>query len=254
MDNLNFTFQSLFYRNMGTVPVYLRKFRDPVEFLDEPFSGITAQVIRLLTGELDTCESCCRKDSYIEAQVLIGRESYTVRVTFKDGVSMFYVTDSEHSDRTMWYLETVTQSDEGQFSRFLSPGGYPARLFPLDDPDNMGNSRIFRDYLRQFAPQQLVPDKDYWLRLEPDGRLIVRLGQDGQEIPDLSETESRIYHYLCFLQRIHFWDSCHALRDYQAVQFPILVRDFSAKLDQRVDIYTLYDKAEALGRQQLIIK
>lgn len=99
-----------------------------------------------------------------------------------------------------------------------------------------------------------MPDKDYWLQLEPDGKFVVRLGICGEELPNLSETERWIYHYLCFLQLLRFWDGMQQLRNYKDVKLPVLIRDFSEHLDGSVDIRALYARTNGLPRQRLIIK
>lgn len=256
---------------MGGQPFYLRKFYEATEYLDEPFSEVTLQVIRLLLGDLQACDSYCQEDSRIEAKVQIGQEKYRVTVVFENGISMFCVTDSAGDDCTIWYLEALTHSpEEHDLSCFLSPEVYPVRLHQYKDPaprypgnlwdatGSIGSTRSFRDYLHQFIqrfqPQQLVPDKNYWLQLEPDGRFVVRLGICGEELPNLSETERWIYHYLCFLQLLRFWDGMQQLRNYKDVKLPVLIRDFSEHLDGSVDIRALYARTNGLPRQRLIIK
>ena len=78
---------------MGSDPFYLQNFYDATEYLDEPFSEITPQVIRLLWGEMRACDTCCHEDSRIEANVQIGTNAYSVMVMFENGIVMFYVTD-----------------------------------------------------------------------------------------------------------------------------------------------------------------
>ena len=112
MNEHIYTFQKLFYENMGAEPFYLRNFYQQVEYLDEPFSDITEQVVCLLLGELEACKDCCNKWSRIEAQVEIDEKVYKIRVQFSDGVAQFYVTDPEGNDCTMWYLQLVVEHSE----------------------------------------------------------------------------------------------------------------------------------------------
>lgn len=271
MGDFTFTFQQLFYENMGSEPFYLRNFYDATEYLDEPFSDITLQVIRLLLGDMHACNSCCHEDSRIEAKVQIGTNAYSVMVIFENGIAMFYVTDEQGCDRTLWYLQTVSHSPEEQtLSCFLSPGVYPVRLHQYKDPSrrypgnlweatcSIGGTRSFRDYLRHFIqdfqPQRLLLDKDYWLQLEMDGRFVVRLGMNGQEVTHLNDTDNWVYHYLCFLHLLRFWDGMQDLRNYKDVKLPILIRDFSNQLDGCTDTHTLYGLTDDFHRQRLIIK
>ena len=269
MHDYGFTLKQLFFENMGNEPFYLRNFWDSMEYLDEPFSDITLQVIRLLLGDMHACDTCCHEDSRIEARVQIGQAEYTVMVMFQDRIAMFHVTDEDGKDRTVWYLQTVAHSPEEQeLSCFLAPGVYPVRLHQYKDPAqrypgnlgqatrSIGSTRSFRDYLRQFIrsfqPQRLLPGKDYWLHLEADGRFTVRLGIHGEEVPRLSEAENWVYHYLCFLHLLRFWDGMQDLRNYKDVKLPVLIHDFSKYLDESVNQVSLFAQARSLARQVLI--
>jgi hypothetical protein len=269
MHDNAFKLKQLFYENMGNEPFYLRNFYDATEYLDEPFSDITLQVIRLLLGDMHACDSCCHEDSRIEAKVQIGTHAYFVMVIFENGIAMFYVMDEQERDRTLWYLQTVSHSPEEQIlSCFLAPGVYPVRLHQYKDPAqrypgnleeatrSIGSTRSFRDYLRQFIrsfqPQRLLPGKDYWLHLEADGRFAVRLGTHGEEVPRLSEAENWVYHYLCFLHLLRFWDGMQDLRNYKDVKLPVLIHDFSKQLDGNVNQVSLFAQTRSLARQVLI--
>lgn len=269
MIDYGFTLKQLFFENMGNEPFYLRNFWDSIEYLDEPFSDITLQVIRLLLGDMHACDICCHEDSRIEARVQIGQAEYTVMVMFKDRIAMFHVTDKDGKDRTLWYLQTVSHSlEEQELSCFFAPGVYPVRLHQYKDPAqrypgdlwqatrSIGSTRSFRDYLRQFIrsfqPQRLLPEKDYWLHLEVDGRFIVSLGIHGEEVPRLSEAENWVYHYLCFLHLLRFWDGMQDLRNYKDVKLPVLIHDLSKQLDGNANQVSLLAQARSLARQVLI--
>ena len=147
MGDFTFTFQQLFYENMGSEPFYLRNFYDATEYLDEPFSDITLQVIRLLLGDMRACDTCCHEDSRIEAKVQIGTNAYSVMVIFENGIAMFYVTDEQGCDRTLWYLQTVSHSPEEQtLSCFLSPDVYPVRLQQYKDPSRRYPGNLWENY------------------------------------------------------------------------------------------------------------
>lgn len=238
MENQGFTIKKLFYQNLGEEPFYLRNFYHTVEYLDEPFSEMTRQVVRLLLGDMHACDAYCHEDSRIQARVQMGAEEYTVSVMFEDRIAMFYVTDAQGEDHTLRYLQTI--EDIGECRCFEKPGAYPVRLHRNGKP-------------AQKSPQRLLPGKDYWLHLETDGRFTVRKGIDGEEIPCLSETENWVYHYLCFLQKIRLWDESQAA-DPEYMRFPVVIRDFSGRVDESVDIKPLYAQAETLGRQVLIIE
>lgn len=271
MTNNTWQLKQLFYENMGSAPFYLRKFEGVIAYLDEPFSGLTRRVIQLLTGDLHACDGFCRDNSRIEATVQLHRTVYTVRVLFRASVANFYVADDRKRDRTLWYMQNMVHtSEEQELSCFSKPGAYPVRLHQYKDPVrrypgdlreatcSIGSTRSFRDHLRHFIrnfpPKRLLPDKNYFLQLEADGRFVVRLGIDGQPIPHLSETEYWLYHYLCFLHLLDFWDGMQDLRNAQAVKLPLLIQDFSRRLDTSIAAADLFAQAKPFGRQVLIFQ
>jgi hypothetical protein len=271
MHDYAFTLKQLFFENMGSEPFYLRNFRNSIEYLDEPFSDVTLQVIRLLLGDMQACDTCCHADSRIEARVLIGEVEYTVMVIFQDGVAMFYVTDDEGKDRTLWYLQTVARTPEEQeVSCFTKPGVYPVRLYQYQNSEELypgnfreatcgiGTSQTFRHYLqrfiRGFQKERLLPEKDYWLQPEKDGRFFVRLGRNGRKHSNLSKTDHWVFQYMCFLHLLRFWKEMRKRCRFPALEAPVLIRDFSDQLDESTDFKQLLVQAEALERQVLVFQ
>lgn len=247
-----FQLKKLWYENLGGEPFFLRNFYYTAEYLDEPFSDMTLQVICLLLGDMNACRNYCHENSGIEAKAQIGEEEYRIMVRFQDGIAKFYVEDAREEDCTLWYFQKVVRNWEEQIDICLfTPGVYPVRL-PLS-AESCQENREYRDrFISAFQPQRLRPEKNYWLQLENDGRFTVRLGLQGEEITWLSETENQIYHYLCFLHSLRFRDGMVCDSDENTLKFPILIRDFLNRLDESVRPTPLLQQADSLGRQVLI--
>lgn len=108
-------------------------------------------------------------------------------------------------------------------------------------------TKTFRHYLRRFIrtfrQEKLLPNKNLWLQLEKCGRFSVRLGRDGEEISDLSETDNYIFQYLCFLHLRRFWDGIWKCCSFPALALPVIIRDFSNRMDESVDYEALLERA-----------
>ena len=118
-------------------------------------------------------------------------------------------------------------------------------------------TKTFRHYLRRFIrtfrQEKLLPNKNLWLQLEKCGRFSVRLGRNGEELPDLSETDSYIFQYLCFLHLRRFWNGIRKRCRFPALVLPVMVRDFSDRLDESVDYDALLERATTISDQVLVI-
>ena len=260
--------KQLFYKNIGGEPYYLRNFFDTIEYLDEPFSEITLRVIRLVLGDRQACDGIMGKDSHVEAKVQIGSTEYDVHVKYMvDSCSPGFYAQTVKD--TMEYSSAVMRTKEEQtLSCFEGFGTYPERLYQYLNPeerysgdlwnatDGISTTKTFQRFLRrfiqEFKPVRLLPGKDYWLHLESDGRFTVRLGINGEEIPCLSETENWVYHYLCYLHLLRFWNEMRKRCRFPVLISPILIRDFSDRLDENVNFNTLLEQACEISDQVIV--
>lgn len=133
--------------------------------------------------------------------------------------------------------------DITEIAPFFKPGRYPIYL--------QSCCRCTETELQQFSqdfhPQSLLPGKTYWLHLEADGSFTVRWGENGNEIPCLSETENWVYQYLCFFYCFHFWKGQQGLKKEHRDHLYALVADLSNRLDESVDIHVLMDRARSMN-------
>ena len=87
-----------------------------------------------------------------------------------------------------------------------------------DITDGIGTTKTFRSYLknyiRTYKPQCLRKGKEYLLILDNNGEFRVthpKLPVDT--VPNLSESENILYHYLCFLNLSEFWYGIEQIKD-----------------------------------------
>jgi hypothetical protein len=131
----------------------------------------------------------------------------------------------------------------------------------LEHPEKMQGviyqSKTFRHYLRwfirRFKPAKLLPDKNLWLCMERNGCFSVRLGRKGPRCVHLSETERYVYRYLCFLHLRRFHLEARKRCRYPAAAMPVVIKDFSDRMDESVDFTALLERARCITSQILVI-
>jgi hypothetical protein len=69
----------------------------------------------------------------------------------------------------------------------------------------------------------------------------------------LSETERRLFRYICFLNIARFWTDWEQMRDLHHEKKPLAVHSFLEFLDESVDIRGLITRTRELNRQIFIL-
>ena len=201
---------------------------------------------------------------------------YCVEIAAQKPGALHYVV-YKHSDRldcTDEYLGLIKQSPEEEvFNSFsaLEKCNYPYRLKQYKDiekyyPDNkfdeltdgVGKTRVFRAalnrFIRDFKPEKLRADKEYWLALNSKGEFqVVHPSFDANESHALSETEEVLYQYLCFLHLSEFWSEVEKIRNLNRVNKPLIVTDLMERIDYTVDPTSYIERTRILGRQLFLV-
>lgn len=100
-------------------------------------------------------------------------------------------------------------------------------------------------FVPEFTPERLLPDKNLWLCVAPDGNFFIKRNL-REEVPDLSETDHLVFLYFCFM---------HMCRCFTAMgkAAPIEIPDFSDRLDESVDFNALLRRGEAICGQKITV-
>ena len=167
-------------------------------------------------------------------------------------------------------IKSLTQ-EELELLCFFRPVGYHTRLQQyMEYPEAfaeataipgstvcLSTTKTFRHYLRRFVssfqPIKLLPEKGLWLHIENNGRFFVRLGETGEEITKLTESDHYIFQYLCFLQLRRFWNELRECCRVPAVKAPALIWGYSAQLEHVTDYDALLQRTLAVTSQVVFI-
>lgn len=205
----------------------------------------------------------------LTAEVLSETGVYTVTAMPCNGRLALTVTDYSGTDATDAYQymlshcpeQDATDSFDGQDKTL------PLRLCwyrnCADAPENMSDktdsltdTKTFRchllGYIKAFQPEPINCKKAYQTAITPQGRFEVFYpGVSGNV--SLSETEEKLFLYICFLNIAEFWADIEKIRDMHHEKKPLVIQNFLEFLDESTDIRALVARTIRLQRQIIIL-
>lgn len=265
--------RTLRVEQFGSVPYFEAVFRSDVIVLHGIYSAQVALAIKLLTGDrLSKWEvSLFSQATRLYAEVACG-DAYCVEVTAGDGPADLHYTVCRRSDGaecTDEYLNRMKQSAESELLNGFScasKGKYPHRFkqyqnvgaYAPDMSDRIEKTKMFRAvmdrFIRDFKPERLREDKEYWLNLNRNGEFrLVHPSADGAAATALSETDEILYQYLCFLHLSVFWSEINKVQPTRSVEKPLMVSDFIERVDHTMDLMPYIEGTRKLGRQLFLV-
>ncbi len=130
----------------------------------------------------------------------------------------------------------------------------PGKL--ASNSEHIATTKTFRArlarYIKAFEPESINNQKNYRVAVNGDGSFkAFSLGIDDDIY--LSETEEKLFLYICFLNIAEFWSDIEAIRNLHNVNKPLLIKNFIEYLDESVEINNLIKRTLALNRQIIIV-
>lgn len=130
------------------------------------------------------------------------------------------------------------------------PGGL------AENSNNIATTKTFRSrlakYIRAFVPEQINNQKAYMIGMNENGRFDVYYHGINTDLC-LSETEEKLFLFICFLNIAEFWSDIETIRNLHHIEKPLLIKNFLEYLDESVDIEKLIKRTVSLGRQVIIV-
>ena len=213
-------------------------------------------------------EQWLRDDLLISATICLEDTVYTVCIRSILGRPQMFATDPTGNDATAQYQYALSHCEE-QNSAELFGGWEPYIHLRLcdyydrdiwdvlsDRTDRLIDTKTFHRYLyryiRDFCPEPINSKKRYLVSINQQGEFEVILPEFDDEI-HLSETEKRLFHYICFLNIAEFWAGFETMRDLHHEKKPLLVQNFLEFLDEATDIRAWMERTIRLQRQVMIL-
>ena len=123
--------------------------------------------------------------------------------------------------------------------------------------NGMANVRAFRkylsDFIKAFRPEEIREGKQYELYIDRNGLYGVRHTYSGDTDVCLSDSETRLFHFLCFLKSAEFWRGFEELRNLNGIRKPLIVQNFLEFLDESIDRSALLERTKKLKRQVILL-
>lgn len=263
--------QHITIENFGAIRHYDAEFRQGLNIVEDRYTTELHEAIGFLVCNDQACgipEQWLRDDLHISATICLEDTIYTVCIRSVLGRPQMFAIDPSGADATAQYKHALSHCEEQDGAELF--GGWepyvPIRLsdyweldardFLSDRTDRITDTKTFHRYLyryiRDFCPEPINSKKNYLATINQQGEFEVILpGFDGEI--HLSETEKRLFHYICFLNIAEFWTGFEAMRDLHHEKKPLLIQDFLEFLDEGADISSLIARTQKLQRQIIIL-
>lgn len=263
--------------NLGTIESFSYNFTDGLNVLRTRYTNDLAFVIRVLLNHKDIAplpQDAVRADTRIEATVFIEKKQYkliavpdTVRECFSlkaynaqggDATSEYlYLTDHCAEQDRADIFEGTDKDMSPRFLQYANEDVFFSRNELSRLTGDLSNLKAFRAYLRyfiaHFQPELIREGKYYEIVMKNDGRYDVRHKHYEGSPVCLSESEQILFRYRCFLRTAEFWRGFEEIRNLHGVNKPLIIKDFSERLDGSIDTKDIIDRTVKLGRQVVVL-
>ena len=210
-----------------------------------------------------------RTDTHLTAEILINNAVYTVDATPHEDQLTLTAIDINGNDMTAVYRDMLshcleqdaTESFDGQDKTIPlrlcwyrncedAPVGLSGRTERLVDMKTFRSCLI--QYIKAFQSEPINNKKNYQTAVNRQGKFEVFYpGVPGTVF--LSETEEKLFLYICFLNIAEFWEDIEKLRDLHHEKKPLLIQNFLEFLDESTDVNGLITRTLKLCRQVIIL-
>ena len=268
--------RSISIRNFGRIQNFTYRFTDLLNIVSDRATDELSCAIGLVLNSKSTSSLPhfeASEETEISARVDLEGEQYLIRAFWLSNKRCFktFAFNSRGQKVTedyMHYLDHCEQQDHAdrfdgdQKSHHLCL----VRHLGQEDPnllhelhrttDGYTRIRSFRAYLtnfiKNFQPENLCEGKQYEIAIDDNGIYTVRHPKHGTDVY-LSESEQRLFRYLCFLRTAEFWRGFEELRNINNVKKPLVVENFIEKLDDSIDLSYIANRTVRLGRQVILL-
>ena len=262
-------------KNFGLAEFYEKALNSGLNILDTCFKS------EILTAiELVLCSNTLKEkrvaelhdDTLIAAQVLIAETDYFVELKpTNEGFLKLTALDDTGRDLTSLYRTLISHcSEQDRVESFDgNDDSFPLRLCWYRDADDYEapkslhgksnyilSTKTFRShlirYIKAFEPEPIHNTKNYKAAINKKGKFeVVYPGVVGE--PQLSETEKKLFWYICFLNIAEFWTDVEKIRNIHHEKKPLIIKNFLEFLDQTTNVEGLIARTARLGRQVILL-
>lgn len=264
--------QHITIQDFGSIQFYDTALTRSLNIIDSRYTPEISAAIELFLcskAQQTIPPTWLRPTTRLTAEVLAEACAYTVTAIPCNGQLTLTVTDNDGAEATDAYQYRLSHCLEQD--AIDSFDGWDKTL-PLrlcwyrnceDAPENISDRtgsltdmKTFRShligYINAFQPEPINCKKAYWATINPQGQFEVFYpGVSGSF--SLSETEEKLFLYICFLNVAEFWADIEKIRDLHHEKKPLVIQSFLEFLDESTDISALVTRTINLRRQIIIL-
>ncbi len=253
-------------RNLGAIVALEAEFTSGVNVICGRASSELAGLLSFIlcnhgTGGIP--KQWVRVDSSVTGEVCLFGENCSLSTVVERGGLRIYVRDPKGKDVTAMYRDVLShctvdpliESFDGQdrtIFRRLRDYRYGVARGMMFETGTKAFRKYLLNYIKDFSADILNSRKGYEMGMKVNGEFVALYPDECGRIY-LSETEERIFRFLCFLNVAEFWEGYGKLRDLHYENKPLLIRNFVEYLDGSMDIKELLARAERQGRQMFLL-
>ena len=262
-------------KNFGSVEFYDTVLTSKLNILDTLFTSEISTAIELVLCSKALQERPVigvRDDTLITAEILVAESSYYIELKPINGDELkLTASDVSGNDVTDFYCTLISHcTEQDTIDNFDGrDNSFPLRLCWYRDRDDyeapkdlhsrtnyVVSTKTFRShlirYIKAFEPEPINNIKNYKATINNQGKFeVVYPGVSGEIL--LSETEEKLFLYICFLNIAEFWADVENIRNMHHEKKPLIIKNFIEFLDQTTDIDGLIARTTKLGRQVIIL-
>lgn len=269
--------RSITIRHFGAVEYFSRDFEEGINVIKHRATEELACAMGILLNHPSISPlsaPAARGDTEITAKASIGEKTYMLSAVYDDAYRVFnlFASDESGEDATAEYVYLSSHCEEQDQAEvfdgnenthhlrllhyvnqeyFYSPHEFARRT------DGLSLNKTFRAYLahsvKNFQPEPIRNGKPYEMVLKKNGMFAVQNATPSDLPICLSESEQRLFGYLCFLRTAEFWRGFEEIRNLHGVKKPLLIRNFLERLDESIDVRELFQRTAQLNRQLIIL-
>lgn len=259
-------------QDFGAVSFYDAALKPELNIIDSRYTPEISAAIGLFLcskAQHTIAPTWIRSTTHLTAEVLTEAAAYTVTAAPCNGKLMLTATDTDGADATDAYQYMLSHClEQDALDTFDGQDKtLPLRLCwyrncedaPADvsnRTENRTDLKTFRsrliEYMKAFQPEPINCKKAYQTAITPNGRFeVFDPGVSGSI--SLSETEEKLFLYICFLNIAEFWERIEKIRDLHHAKKPLVIQNFLEYLDETTDIRALVVRTIRLQRQIILL-
>ncbi len=263
--------------NFGSIHFFQTSFNPRITVIEtRHLSEISAAIEIVLCNKTVSSlpDKWVRRDTEIKAEVCVCNTTFYIFAKadyLPPHTLSIQATDAQEHDMTHQYLSLLSHCLEQDAVESFDGGDktIPLRLCWYrnnedyeppgelqNNSDHIATTKTFRanlaKYIKAFEPELINNKKKYKVSVKSDGRFKVFYpGINGDVF--LSQTEEKLFLYICFLNIAEFWNDIESIRNLHNVTKPLLIKNFLEYLDESAEIDNLIKRTLTLNRQVVIV-